>query len=418
MAVDMYIFSNFNKVYKMARYAYTNVSMYINIARELGINVDSLTDEELWEAIPYVEKARFVEEEMDCISYKYLSKLHQNKLLHYRTSGSTGMYMDIYWDDADWKRSMSTLWLYRKKYYSISPNDKMVYFYTFRGELDNGSEYVKNTFSLGISKLLLNEKRIQEVYLKIYNYSPKWMILQPSVALILCMAKEKYDLPKISSLEYIEMTGEYLSDEIRVLVMKTFGCNIANQYGCNEANSIAFECPYGNMHIMKDNVYIENIDGDIFLTTLLNNAMPFIKYGLGDKISIQTHENKDYLCMCGCKTPIIKVNNGRKNDLIILPNGEKVNCGYISREFEMLNVEFDGGIKQYNVRQYEYDKFEVTVVLEDNFKEKDVSIISKHLTKMFEINFGYSPYIYINVQDVLLPNKETGKLKCFESMIS
>lgn len=111
----MYIFSNLNKVYKMARYAYTNVSLYINIARELGINVDSLTDEELWEAIPYVEKAR----------------------------------------------------------------------------------YVKNTFSLGISKLLLNEKRIQEVYLKIYDYSPKWMMLQPSVALILCMAKEKYDLPKI-----------------------------------------------------------------------------------------------------------------------------------------------------------------------------------------------------------------------------
>ena len=88
-------------------------------------------------------------------------------------------------------------------------------------------------------------------------------------------------------LKYIEFSGELLTDEVREMTKTIFNCNIANQYGANEVNSIAYECPYGNLHVMKSNVYVEIADeydnaikdeceGRVLLTSLTNSVMPFI----------------------------------------------------------------------------------------------------------------------------------------------
>ena len=43
----------------------------------------------------------------------------------------------------------------------------------------------------------------------------------------------------------------------RNLIQEVFNCTIANQYGCNEVNSIAYECECGNLHLMQDCTYTE-----------------------------------------------------------------------------------------------------------------------------------------------------------------
>ena len=35
---------------------------------------------------------------------------------------------------------------------------------------------------------------------------------------------------------------------------------MANRYSSTEVNCIAYECPYGNLHCMEDNVRVEIID--------------------------------------------------------------------------------------------------------------------------------------------------------------
>ena len=37
---------------------------------------------------------------------------------------------------------------------------------------------------------------------------------------------------------------------------------MTNQYGCYEANSIAYECPCGNLHWMEENIYVEVLDDE------------------------------------------------------------------------------------------------------------------------------------------------------------
>lgn len=398
------------KIYEITRYAYTNVPLYIRIAQEMNLDVDKMTDEELWNAVPYVNKERFVESDSDCISVKYISRLYQNKLMCLRTSGSTGMYMNIRWDSADYNRSMLPLWMLRKKYYSIKPADKLVYFYTTRttGAKEKDYEYSKN--SMGISKALLSTDMIRNVYINIYEYNPDWMMLQPSVAMMLCHAKRKYELPDIQGLKYIEMTGEYLSEEVRRNIKEAFKCNIANQYGCMEANSIAYECPYGNMHCMTDNVHVINEDGKIYITTLRNYAMPFVKYGIGDSVEIDSSLTD---CRCGCTSPVIKVNAGRECDYIMLENGN-VHSSCIHRLFDIANICTDGAIKQYKVIQSHFNIFDIYVVT-------DEKMITDYLKELFTSGLqdiiGTAPVINIFVSEVLLWDCMTGKMKSFECKI-
>lgn len=121
------------------------------------------------------------------------------------------------------------------------------------------------------------ENKIEMTYFEILDYNPVWMILQPSIAVILCQIAEKNNSTP-SNLKYIELTGEELSDAARKKIQSVFRCYIANQYGCKEVNSIAFECPEGNMHCMSSNVYVEVTDTDnlIYVTSLNNHIMPFI----------------------------------------------------------------------------------------------------------------------------------------------
>ena len=402
---------NMSEVYRFARYAYTNVPLYMRIAEEIEIDVDELDDEELWNKIPCVNKSRFVHDETDCISIKYMAKLYQEKLYSTCTSGSTGMYMNIFWDKNDYNRSLSYLWLYRKKYYSVMPNDRLVYFYTMRNIRSAETEYEYGPYSMGISKLLLDSEHIKEVYMKIYEYSPVWALLQPSVAGMLCNAKQRYNLPDIVSLKYMEMTGEYLEEAIRKEVKEVFKCDVANQYGCNEANSIAYECPYGNMHCMTGNIHISIENRNIYLTTLQNYAMPFVKYGLGDNVVWDRTVNN---CRCGCKSPVIKIKRGRESDYIKLKNREVLSSSHIHRIFDVINACTEGAVKQYKVIQKEYDVFEVMAAADDEYV---IEYIKGVFCDMLNKSMGTDVKMIFEACDVIPPDETTGKLKSFECRV-
>lgn len=157
------------------------------------------------------------------------------------------------------------------------------------------------------------------------------------------------NIDKIQNLSYIELTGEMLLESTRQKLKEVFKCEIANQYGCHEANSIAFECPHNKLHCMEDNIYVEIVDnegkevqdgkdGSIIITTLNNHAMPFIQYKIGDRGVID--HNHD-VCKCGNKSPVLKLSSGRVNDYIVLSDGSRINAYVFVRAIETVNMELD-----------------------------------------------------------------------------
>lgn len=390
------------KVYAAAIESYECVPFYLNLARNKNLDVRNTKFEDL----PQIKKEDLIYSKFSNINPKYYNE--SKKLFSVKTSGSTGKCYEILWDYCDEKKSLLPLWLYRKKYYGINTFDRLCYFYPADIEIEESFE---TKYSKAFSKQCIVENTIEKTYMEIIEYNPIWMILQPSIAIILCQIAEKYNSVP-SNLKYIELTGEELSDAARKKIKNVFKCSVANQYGCKEVNSIAYECPEGNMHCMSNNVYVEISEADnlIYVTSFNNHVMPFIRYCTGDRGKF-IHNFK---CKCGNKNPVLKLLSGRNNDLIIKEDGKTLHSYAITQIVNNINYLYDSVIIQYKIYQISYTEFLFLLVSEEKNLEKTITDII--LAKMKE-RFGESVKVSVRYCENVLPDEKTGKLAVFISKL-
>ena len=251
--------------------------------------------------------------------------------------------------------------------------------------------------------------------------------MQPSIGMLLAKCIRKNKLDKIPELKYIELTGEMLFDNVRKEIEEAFGCKVVNQYGCYEANSIAYECPCGKLHCMEDNIYVEIVnelgkekkdgeEGNIVITTLNSHMMPFIRYKVGDKGKI-VHNPR---CSCGNKSPILELTSGRISDYAILKDGSRINSYVFVRAINMVNMVYKNVIKQFQIIQKDYDYFLINLILDDDIIDSEdimESIVEDSILasikdeRLYDTEFGFEYY------DDLFPNVLNGKLKYFISEV-
>ena len=113
------------------------------------------------------------------------------------------------------------------------------------------------------------------------------------------------------------------------------------------------------MHVMTRNVYLENKGQNLYVTSLSNYAMPFIRYKLDDRGCIR----RGVKCKCGRCGDVIDLYEGRENDVIKLPKGERVHSYTLMQSIHRLNYKYEGCILQYRIVQEAYDKFTYYIVL-------------------------------------------------------
>lgn len=293
----------------------------------------------------------------------------------------------------------------------------MCYFYTARsvGAEEDRSFLYKN--QMGFAKSNLDMKELAKIYEDMKAFQPKWLNIQPSIAALLCQSIRKYKLSGLNSIEYVEFTGELLSDSVRHEVESVLKCKTANQYGSNETNSIAYECPYGNLHVLQANVYVEILDkdnkvipdskeGDICVTSLTNKAMPFIRYKLGDR-GIKKSGVK---CPCGNCSDILDITAGRRNDYAIDEDGEKVNSYVFVRAIDIINVVLEGAIKQFQIEQLDIGRFVVKLAVDEAVSEGQIEeLFYENLLQSSLKNADFEFEFY----EELLADDETGKLRYF-----
>ena len=77
----------------------------------------------------------------------------------------------------------------------------------------------------------LCEKRVLAIYNHMLEFNPRWMIVQPSMLILLTTMTKKHG-PPLPDLTYIELTGESITESARKSVREFFGCEVASQYGC------------------------------------------------------------------------------------------------------------------------------------------------------------------------------------------
>lgn len=411
-----------SKLFKIVRHGYGTVPFYRELLQGTGMDLSSVTWED-FEKLPLVDKKMIINSNAEMLSDKYQGYADQKKLTIRRTSGSSGHYLKIYWDVFDNTRSLLGLWYRRKQFYHINPQDKFCYFYTTDYLMNKYVEPKEATVSfdnrsMGFSKRNMNSERIIDIYMRMLDFQPVWLMMQPSIALLFSNVIRKNKLPKIESLTYMELTGEYLTGTVREEIEAAFQCTVSNQYGCNEANSIASECPNKKLHLNSSNVYVEILkegravpmgeEGDIYITTLENQAMPFIRYRIGEKGIL--HDSAS--CSCGCKDMVLELKNGRDGVPVTTENQEQIPSYIFIRPIEYINEKVGNIIKQFQIVQHDINQFTVKLVIKASYMNWKDTIKEVFLEELQEEALRNAQWEFVYT-DELLPDDRTGKLAYF-----
>jgi phenylacetate-CoA ligase len=177
--------------------------------------------------------------------------------------------------------------------------------------------------------------------------------------------------------------------------------NIVNQYWATEAN-IAVTCPAGNLHIDEDTIICEVINpdkhglGDLLITNLYSYHQPIIRYKIGDKVKLSSHE-----CQCGRKTRIIERIEGREIDTIILPDGRVIPV----TAFHLANYAD-------NIISYQLIFHKAAKSIEFCYKpiQGNQPVNKNGITEYFRKDFGLSVYFTVTDRLELTPGGKFKKL--------
>jgi phenylacetate-CoA ligase len=206
-------------------------------------------------------------------------------------------------------------------------------------------------------------------------------------------------------------TADLVDVASRQFIEEVFGAPFYDQFGCAEIDRSAWQCPEKvGYHMDVDSVVMEFVDdsgdgvsagerGEVVYTSLFNYAMPFIRYAVGD-VGVPS----DDVCPCGRKLPLMEVVEGRRDSLLVLPDGRllspRVVTNAMSRFFEKL--------VQYRVVQRKIDFFEVFVRVR---KGVDDGVFEGELIEHIKHVLGLSDDVTIAVRFVdEVPLSKSGKL--------
>jgi phenylacetate-CoA ligase len=120
-------------------------------------------------------------------------------------------------------------------------------------------------------------------------------------------------------------SGEIVTEHIRRRLEEAYSGRLFDVYGSTEFKEIAVQCEYGQYHVNFESVYVESHPGTdsshprLLLTSLVNKAMPLIRYDIGDHGFLQ-----DRACACGRHGPCIVAPQGRKSEMLRFPDGFRV----------------------------------------------------------------------------------------------
>jgi len=208
---------------------------------------------------------------------------------------------------------------------------------------------------------------------------------------------------------------------VRQRLHEAFGVPILDTYGCGECLYLSNGCPAGpGAHINADWAILENVDEanqpvppgvpghKVFITNLANGVQPFIRYELGDRVTMV-----DEPCACGSRLPRVARVEGRTIDAFWVWDG--------SQHRQVIGVVFEHAmehareVREWQAVQEDRNRVRLKLVPLPH-RSIDEAKIRRMLGHQFEL-FGLGGLITIDLEPVasLSPDARTGK---FRRMVS
>lgn len=284
------------KLKELLLFAYEHSPFYKEEFDRVGFNPSDFDSMEDFKMIPIVSKQDLLAH-TDEVRSNYQFK----KTIQSETSGTSGATLkfvrNIEWDSV----ARAALWR-GYHWYGVHPWDRNGYFWGYNIDpkkvpiirLQDWFQNRFRVFSYNEEDVKKFAEKLKKGTVYIGGYSS--MIYETAKMV------NRLGIGNDIHLKLIRGTSEKIYDNYQEEVFKAFGRRITSQYGSAESGCIAFECPYGSMHIAMENVVVEVIDGEIVVTNLYSHSFPIIRYKLGDSVKLA---GLDFQCKCGRAHPVI-----------------------------------------------------------------------------------------------------------------
>lgn len=386
-------------------HAYHNVPYYYNKFHELGLHPEDIIDFKDVKQIPILTKEDIKRNYTDFIA----NNVSPSDCIYQGTSGTTGSPFTIIMDKSTliWEK----VWIQRHRIWSGYTHSD------WRGTL-GGHKIVPLSqkkppfwrYNLVAKQILfstyhMTPKNLHYFVDKIKKSKIKFIDGYPSTIYILAkfLKSKNIYLP----MKAVFTGAEPIFDYQRKVIEDRFCCKIFDHYGLTEKVVSAGECEeHEGRHITMEGTFVEIVPvtnksnsanyGEVIGTSLVNYAMPLIRYRTGD-MSAFIGKN----CKCGRKLPRIEPVETKMEDIITSFDGQFISASNLTFPFKSLS-----SIIEAQVVQEDLGNISVRIIKGENYTNYD----TKKLLKGLRSVLGNSFKIHIVFVDSIERTK-TGKFR-------
>jgi len=254
-------------------------------------------------------------------------------------------------------------------------------------------DYLKNVKVLNTFNL--DENKIRKYIKKMYK-NPKLVVsyIQSIYQIAKYIKDNNLNAPKLNA---IMTTAGTLYPTQKKLLQEVFNAKIYNRYGSREVGNIACNKEANSdelivtkgvyLEVLEDGKITTNGTGELLVTSLINYAMPLIRYKVGDIATLKTENIQTITKLYGRDVDVFKTKDGK----------------FIDGEYFSHLVYFMDWIYKYQFIQKEYDLIIVKIATK-NPNQNDMKKIEDGIKKVIDCKVEFE--IVDNI-----PQLESGKFR-------
>jgi phenylacetate-CoA ligase len=360
----------------MLIYSGENVPYYRKLFSEIKFDPSNIKSVDDIRIIPPLEK-----ETIRSHQDQLLAEFYQGPIIKGHTSGTSGTALNFILSEEANQRHYACLW-FHFGWANVHRGDPVA---TFGGHPIVGIEGSKPPFwlydRLG-NDLMFSAYHIKPDTIPFYvqslnDFNPTMIRGYPSQIYLIALHFLETGHCNIHP-NAIYTYAETLLDRQRQVIEQAFDCPVYSSYGNGEHTGHLLQCKEGNFHVVHETCVIELLRedgeaanagevGELVITSLINKAMPMIRYKIGD-----TGILSEGACKCGRSSPIFTNLTGRVEDFIVTPDGRHL--GRLDHIFlKTLNV------KEAQIVQEKIDSIVIRVVPRLGFDLSEEKLIMKEI---------------------------------------
>lgn len=376
-----------NKLKVLLLHAYNNVPYYHKVLSEVGVVINNEIYLENFHKIPILTKDIIRREGTNLYSSDYKTR----KFYENTSGGSTGQPVKFIQDkEYDSWNIASKIFFFRKfgkdegaKEIKLWGSDRDI----IKGNLTPKDRLVNFLYNRKFFNCYnFSEKNMDELA-KLHNtFKPctYWAYVDGIFEFSKYILKNKI---KLFTPKFIVTTIGPLHEYNRQVIQEAFGCKVYNQYGSREMGVISIENKNKEMdiffwrHVVE--LFGENDEKTMIVTSLDNFSMPLIKYNIGDVAAEGTEQYSFGKTISFLTTqPVV----GRTLGFFKKRDGSLKHTHFLVQQ-----LFFKDWIYKFQLIQKDYDVVEICVVGDKNLEEmkKIEDLIVEFLGPEFKIEWNF-----------------------------